>query len=443
MIRKHAPHPKRVILTLLLALFATTGVSQAAFAQNECEAADENTIRMNYSLYYEDFKIESYETALPYLRWILKCAPAFPTNSDRNYRRAVEAYTGIATDLEDPELRRAYLDSALYIHDVAVPELTAAGADVSESWWIFNKGRFIQTHGADLPDLQSEVGPLYLQTYELDKESLQPYYINFIIDDFVRKDDKASAVEFMDRVETDFPDSQELQDLIDQWRGQLFTSPAERISFLESQIEKNPDDAELKEELLELYMQEGMRDLAYELSEAVMQSSPSARLYRVVGKMRLEDGDSEDAIRLYEASLAMEGGADSAREVYYNIGIAHQQEGRLARARTAFRQALNADPDYAIALIAIGDLYVSAVQGCGSFEREDRAVYWLAADYFERAAARASDDRIAQQARSRVSNIARFFPTAEDKFFKNWNPGDRFAIDFGCYTWINESTTVR
>ena len=159
--------------------------------------------------------------------------------------------------------------------------------------------------------------------------------------------------------------------------------------------------------------------------------------------MRLDDGDTVDAIRLYNESLEMPGGADAAKEVYFNIGIAHQQEGRLANARTQFQQSFRADPTYVQALIAIGDLYVTSVQGCGSFEREDRAVYWLAADYFDRAAGTSSLEAFKSQARNRVSSIRRFFPTAEDKFFKSWNPGDKYAIDYGCYSWIGESTTVR
>lgn len=397
---------------------------------------------MNYSLYYEDYKIESWSTSLPYLKWIIACAPGFPGNNDRNYERLVEVYEGLSLSAEG-DMQRAYMDSALYVHDYAPDSLGAAGVEVDPFDWVFSKGRFIQKHAAILPDLQSEVGGVYREAYDLDHTRLQNYYINYIIADFVSKDQKGDAVEFMDVVESDFADNSEVMGTIETWRGQLFTSPEERIGFLESQVEKNPDDLDLKAELLQLYMDEGIRDMAYELADQVMNSNPTGRLYRTVAKMRLDDGDTEEAIRLYEESLDMEGGQEAAREVYFNIGIAHQQEGRLASARSQFRRALDADASYVQALIAIGDLYVSAVQGCGTFEREDRAVYWLAADYFDRAASRAESDAYANQARQRRQNIQRFFPTAEDKFFKNWNPGDRFTIDYGCYTWISETTSVR
>ena len=434
-------HVRAGAVLLLVAMLSLKGFVPAANAQSaECNESD---IPMNYSLYYEDYKIESWSTSLPYLKWIIRCAPGFPANNDRNFERLVDVYEGLALTNEDADMQAAYMDSALWVHDIAPDSLTEAGIDVDRFDWVFGKGRFIQKHNAILQDEQSEVGSLYYEAYELDHTRLQNYYINYIILDMVSKDRKGDAVEFMERAEQDFAGDEEVMATLENWRGQLFTSPEERMGFLEGQIEKNPEDPELKAELLQLYMDEGIRDMAYELADQVMQSSPNGRLYRTVAKMRLDDGDTEEAIRLYEESLEMEGGASAAREVYYNIGIAHQQEGRLASARSQFRRALQEDPSYVQALIAIGDLYVTAVQGCGSFEREDRAVYWLAADYFDRAASRAESDTYRNQARQRSQNITRFFPTAEDKFFKNWNPGDRYTIDYGCYTWIGETTTVR
>ncbi len=427
-------------LALFAGLVLWTASPVMAGAQT---CSDDQTERAtNYSLYYEDFKNGNYEASLPYLRWILKCAPGFPSGNDRNFRRAVEAYEKIGMASEDAGRKRTYLDSALYVFDTTVERLKAASLPVDEFHWTFQKGFFVQQHAAELPDLQGGVGALYRAAFEMDAARMQPYYVNYIIADFVQQGDKAAAVSFMDEVEDKIQGVQEITDLLATWRGQLFTSPEERIAFLESQLEKNPDDKELMAELFQLFIdEEGYRDRVYEMAPRMMELDPSARTFRMIARMRLEDGETDEAIRLYQQSLDMPGGMDGAREVHYNIGIAHQQEGRLSRARTSFREALAVDPNYGAAIIGIGDLYVSAVQGCGSFEREDKAVYWLAADYYERAAAR--DNAAASAAQNRLSNIRRYFPSAEDKFFKGWNAGDSFTIDYGCYGWIGESTRVR
>jgi tetratricopeptide (TPR) repeat protein len=429
-----------LLLGFLALITAWSALSRTVTAQDAC-SDDDNTIRTTYSLYYEDYKNKSYETALPYLRWILSCKPGFPSNSDRNFRRAVEVYEGIGMDQSDSAMMRTYLDSSLYIFDTAVATLKDAGIEADSFKWIFDKARFIQNHAAELEDLQTEVGDLYRQAFDLDPKRLQQYYLNYIITDYLQKDRKSDAIEFIDSVEKNYPDDEAINTMLDQWRGSLFTSPEERIAFLEDQLAKKGDNAEIMSELFDLFAEEGLRSKLYDLGEKLLELSPTGRTYRQIAKMRLDDGEADEAISLYQKSLEMEGGQDAAREVYFNIGTAHQQQGRYSRARTSFRRSLQVDPKFGRALMAIGDLYVTAVQSCGSFEREDRAVYWLAADYFERAAAR--DSKIASQARQRARGLRKFFPTAEDKFFKNWKTGDSYRIDYGCYTWIGETTKIR
>ncbi|GIV61604.1 MAG: hypothetical protein KatS3mg044_0470 [Rhodothermaceae bacterium] len=423
---------------LTLTAFTLTAKAQPAEAQ---EKPSQQEIAIHYSLYYEEYKNGNYEAALPNLRWILKNAPGFGRNDDRNFERAVEVYEKLAEAAEAEALRRAYLDSALIMLDTAVPTIQGVDGNIDPYAWLIKKGNFILQHRNDLPDLVDSVAVIYRQAWELKPKETPLYYIEYIIRDYISKGDKAAAVAFMEEVEQHRADDPEVMNRLTEFRGALFTSPEERITFLEQQLEKKPDDLALISELFDLYRQAGYRDKMYEMGEKLQQMQPTARIYRMLGKMYLEDGNTEEAIRLYEQSLQLEGGRDHAREVYYNIGIAHQQEGRFSRARTAFRQALEADPNYGMALIAIGDLYVQAVQNCGTFEREDRAVYWLATDYYERA--RARDPQVANIATQRINSIARFYPSAEDKFFKNWNPGDSYKVDYGCYTWINETTTVR
>ncbi len=433
--------------TLRLAVFL--GISGmflpalSAYAQDAGtqEKPTQQDILVHYSLYYEDFKNGNYESALPNLRWILEHAPGFSRNTDKNFDRAVKVYEELAMAAEDEATRRAYLDSALLMFDKAVPTIKDIGGTIDEFEWVRNKGNFILKHREDLPDMVDSVAVYFRKAWELDPQRTQLFYIEYIIRDYLSKDDKQAAVEFMEEVEEKRGDDPEIMARITEFRGALFTSPEERIEFLESQLEKNPGDLDIITELFELYREEGMRDKMYEIGEKLKELEPSARTYRILGKMRLEDGDTEEAIRLYQKSLELDESKENAREVYYNIGIAYQQMGQLSRARTAFRKALQADPNYGLALIAIGDLYVQAVQNCGSFEREDRAVYWLATDYYERAKAR--DPSVANMANQRIRSIRRFYPTAEDKFFKGWNAGDKYTVNYGCYEWINETTTVR
>jgi tetratricopeptide (TPR) repeat protein len=433
-------HPSPSIIRFGLGLLSLL-LASMAFSRPAAAQASDDEVKMYYSLYYEDFKNENCEGALPNLHWILENAPGYPRNDERNFERAIECYEKLAEAAEG-DMMRTYLDSALIMYDNTMPILEDAGAEVDSIDWIFQKGRFIQKHTADLPELQGEVGDIYRRVYEADHTKLTGYYIEYIIRDYVSNNDKQGAVEFMDDAETKFGDNEEVITSLQTWRGQLFTSPEERYDFVVSQLEKDPENIELLQEQFELAQELEKRDELYGIGQKLVQMEPTPKTYGMMAEMHLADGEPEKALELFQKAIDM--GATDAK-TYYSMGTAEREMGRLSRARTHFRKALDVNPDYGMALIAIGDLYGNAVAECGTFEREDRTVYWLVADYYERAATR--DPSLAEQARQRAQGIRRYFPSAEDKFFKGWNAGDSFTVNAAnsgsCYGWINESTKVR
>lgn len=421
-------------LALLVATLVAIAPVNSAFAQAEQQPSEQD-VAMHYSLYWEDFKNQNFESALPNLKWILDNAPGFPNENDRNFRRAIDAYEALAEN--DP----SYLDSALVVFDEVVPTLESAGIEVDQQRWLINRGRFIQTHSDYFDNAQAQVAEAYQKAYELNPESLDAYYVNFLISELNARGDEAATLEFMEQVEETHGENEEVADYIAKVRDSLFDTPEERIAFLESQMERRPDDVELVSELFDLYMRAGDRQKASQLSERLLESNPSARTYEMVARMRLEDGEEAEAFSLYERALEMSESEDRQRDILFNMGIAQQQMGRLSNARTYFKRALDIDPSFGPAYIAIGDLYVTQVGNCGSFERQDRAVYWLAVDYYERAANR--DESVANQARQKASSYRGSFPSAEDLFYEGWDAGDRYNVNYGCYSWISETTTVR
>jgi tetratricopeptide (TPR) repeat protein len=427
-----------VMVTVML---AATVEAQPAAAQAGDPPTQQEIFR-NYSLYWEDFRNGNYERAMPYLVWIIENAPAEPSNDDRNFERIVEGYGKLAEAAPDAATRRAYLDSALVMLDRAVPTLEAVGAEVDRFDWAVLRGHFIQSHAEDLPDLQDEVVVAYRKAYELGAERLHAYYVNFIIDDYVRQQDKEGAVDFMDEVEARLGDNEEIADFIAEVRNSLFQDPEERMVFLEGRLAQNPDDLELINELFRIYSDLGEREKMRRIGQRLVDMEPSPRIFQLLGRMYLDDGEPARAIALYERALAMSNGMErrEIRDLHFNIGIAYQQQDRLQQARTAFRRALEADANFGAAWIAIGDLYATAISRCGH-ERHDRAVYWLVVDQYERA--RSVDSSVANQANSRINSYRRHFPTREDMHFQGWTPGERYAVNSGCYAWINETTTVR
>jgi tetratricopeptide (TPR) repeat protein len=118
--------------------------------------------------------------------------------------------------------------------------------------------------------------------------------------------------------------------------------------------------------------------------------------------------------------------------------------GSFSKARREYRKALDMQPEFGQAYLAIGDLYANAVNECsgGQLGRKDKAVYWAAVDKYRQAID--ADSTLASLAKSKIQSYRDVFPTQEDIFYReDWSAGESFTIDYGCYSWIGETTTVR
>jgi len=404
---------------------------------------------MHYSLYYENFKNENYASAKNDLLWILEHAPSFPPgskNDDRNYKRIVELYTGLAEQAESEEKRAAHLDTAATHLTTAVDKMESRDIEYDPYAWELEKGRFLQQYGNALPKkvegLNTAVAH-YKQAFELNPEGINPYYIDQIIKSQTENGNQQELLQFLNKVESKRSGDSEVMSIVNETRQRIFgRNPKARIRYLEKQLEKSPDDVEVMTRLFEAYQQRGNIEAASKLADKLMNNNPSAEIVRQVAKMRLEDGRPQEAFKTYQK--AMEQGAELRAQDYFNMGLAKQRSNSLAEARTYYRKAIDAQSDYGKAYIAVGDLYAKAVSDCGGskMSRRDRAVYWLAVDMYQKA--KQVDASISSTANSKINTYRQYFPSQEDIFFiDEWEAGNSVRIDYGCYSWINETTTVR
>lgn len=430
--------PRLSVLASLLAVFVLLASAPGAHAQTVSE--QEKT--EYYSLYMTDYRSDNYQSALRNLRWILQNAPTYPEGDDRNYRRAYESYMGLAENASGDQ-KRTYVDSALALAKRAVPEVREAGGEVNEYDWVLRRGRALFENSSVVENGKARAGELFRKAYQMKPAEVDPWYLDQIIRDYYSRDANDQALSFLDELKANRGDEEEVQKMLDKWYPEFFESPSERIAFLEEQLNENPEDGELMSQLLSLYQQEGLSDKAARMQARILESDPTPELYREVANTRLDDGEPRKAFDLFQKMLEMEE-AEATAQDYYNMGVAQQQMGQLAKARTYFRQAIDTDASFGSAYMAIGNLYAGAVSNCtggGELSLQDRAVYWLATDYYQKA--KSNDPSVASAANQNINRYREYFPSQEKIFFEGWEPGQSYSIDYGCYSWIGESTTVK
>lgn len=431
---------------LLLGAFMSVGASaQPAQAQDSSPSKQDKA--MHYSLYHENFKNDQFESAKSDLEWILENAPGFPRGDDRNFRRQFELYKGLAQKAESEEERLAYLDTAATLVATAPEKLEENGLDYEEFEWEIRKGRFIQNHQDALPELSTDkledAVTHYRKAFELAPNEVNPYYIQQALRGYLENNEQQKALEFMNEVEQERGDDEEVQQIISSVRSDVFgKNPQAQVQYLEDQLEANPDSAEVMQSLFDAYVRQGNISKASELAPRLMETDPSAETVRQIAEMRLEDGRPKEALEAYDQ--AVEQGAELQPEDHFKRGEAYQQLNNFSKARSEYQKALEKDPEYAEAYIGIGDLYARAVNECSGSElsRKDKAVYWAAVDKYRQAMD--VDESVASAVKSKIRSYRKVFPTQEDIFYRDdWEEGGQFTIDYGCYSWINETTSVR
>lgn len=175
--------------------------------------------------------------------------------------------------------------------------------------------------------------------------------------------------------------------------------------------------------------------LFFQLVEALHDAEPSAKSARYLGQLAENNGDTSKAMEYYKQSAELETNPSDKAAVYNMIADNYKSRGSFSQARTFYNRALESKPSLGRAYLKIADMYAQSVNNCGETAFEKRAVYWLAADFAQRAgrvdpSIKDAADKTAAAYRGRAPQRSDIF--AEDMQGK--------TISIGC--WIGRSVRV-
>ena len=425
-------------------------ISSQAFAQSEPPYGMSEI--QAYSIFYENYRTGNYDMARQFGKWMLENKPRSIEGANRfslprQYERMITVYEELANEATDPSVSAAYIDTALTIYADAFETFTEDEIDPYE--WHLNRGRFYQEHQSTITGGLQKAYEDYEKAFELNPEQLTQaadgYYIQILLSNYVNNDERDKALAMIDTVEP--MASSTLMENINNVRDELFSDPEERVGFLESRLEENPEDTEIMAELVSLYEETGQREEAISLAERLYEMEQDFESARRLADFAKEDGQNRQAINYLNEALELTDDTEAKKNITLEIAEIHQNQGNLQTARRFARQASSLDSDWGQPYIRIALIYANAISNCTQgrqIERDDRTVYWLVLDYLDRA--RSVDSSTSSTVNRYYRTYEPVMPTAEMKFFRGWETGDSFQIGSNigeCYSWINESTTVR
>ncbi|WP_372634573.1 tetratricopeptide repeat protein [Fodinibius sp.] len=404
-----------------------------------------------YSIFYENYKNESYEEALQFGRWIWKGMPetieGYPKfDLKRNLRRLITVYSNLGENIEDPSLAEAYTDTALTIFDKVYETY---GDDLDAYEWAVRRGRFYESHSDRIEDAATKAAAEYKKAFDLKPEEFTKmgdgYYVQSMLRDLISQDKKEEALAIIDEAEPYAPEK--LNEYFSKARNKLFDTPEERITFLKGELEDDPENEELLTQLQDIYEREDMVSELNAISKKLYEINPSYENSLALAESAQSDANYNEAIEYFKEALDKAEKSDQKAAIALNISSAYLNSEQLPQAREYARIAADHDSEWGKPFINIADAYAQAVSNCTDnrkLEVEDRVVYWLVLDYLNKA--KSIDSSVSSEANNKINSYASVTPTTEQQFFKNWDEGQQLSVDESlnsCYGWINETTTVR
>ena len=209
------------------------------------------------------------------------------------------------------------------------------------------------------------------------------------------------------------------------------------IPMFTKDFEANKNDiAWVKSSAKRMYKKECTDDpLFLKLVETQDKLEPSAATKKYLAKLARQRGEYAKADQYLEQSIEMETDPSEKADAYFRLAISLKKKGSYGKARGYFNKALQYKPSMGRAYLQIADMISRSANSCGDSEFNKRAVYWLAANYANKAAR--VDPSVKSNASKAAASYAGRAPSKADVFTKGMSGK---TVSIGC--WIGQSVKV-
>lgn len=404
-----------------------------------------------FSLFSTNYQMKDYAFALPYGKYLIKNHPKELPEYDaykghQVFNRMIRIYTAMADEALDPQIKTSYLDSAATLYTQVFEIYTPQEIEVYD--WTFDRGRFYQANADYIEGGMDLAIADFKKLLEMDEDRTielgDGYYISIIVQNLVSMQERDEAIRLIEKSKGKVDAT--TNEYFDRILNSLFSNPEDRIEFLSGKLQEDPENVELMDELYDLYSKTDNSEKVAEFAKKLYDKDQSFRNIMRMADMARKTSDYRAANSYLEQATAKAETNEEKSALFLVIADNKMNLNDLRGSRDASREAIKFNPNNGMAYFKIAQVYANAVSSCAgaAMEVEDRVVYWLVLDYLDRA--KRADPSLSSTINQQTSTYSQVAPSTEQKFFKNWTAGQTMRVDSSlrsCYSWINESTTVR
>ena len=448
-------------ITFVFSLFLAT----FAFADNTEDCA------VTLSLFAEPAKIESYDTAYPYLQQLRQDCPDFHISiyqyGERIYKDRIEKATTDEARLAEFNEYKKLLEERLryFPQDTSEGTVYSSIAQVMFDYKIGSlKGQFDAFDKAYKSDKEGFTSPKSIYTYFSLSIALFDNGQKDIQDVFELYDEIINKIEIEENLW-----AERITPLIEKQDNQESLSSSEERLLKAGEInltnyskvksgvngklgniadcdnliplyqkdfeEKKNDEKWLRIASERLSAKECEDPIFFKLAEQLHKLEPSAKSAYYLGQLAEADGKTTLALEYYNQSAELQTNPHERARVYYKIAESFRKKGSSSQARNFYRKAINEKPSMGRAYLQIATMYAKSSNDCGKDVFEKRAINWLAAELANTAAR--VDPSVADNARAAAQSYLQRAPTKQDIFTAGMAGK---TVSFSC--WVGGSVKV-
>ncbi len=429
--------------TLLFMTLCFSSIAQEAKEVNYGENPEE--CKKNLTIMQTYYKQKAYEDAIRSYR---KCLNGCPESSKNIYivgERIMKYY--IKKNKENKELKSKYVDSLLMVYDQRMKYFP--GDEKSQMKILESKGKALAQYriNESMEEAYTLLDSAVNYTFPKTKASTATRFM--YVSKIMNKKGKLSCESVIENYLTienivkEYPEKksyiklkQKSLDYADACLGCDLLDSLYTVNFEQNQNDTNWLDAGISL----LYEKKcTSSEILVKMMEKRFESSPAAKTAIVLALYFGNKEENDKALGYFDKAIVMQ--KDSVKLTKYLIKKAKFQNkiGNYSGARSTANKALTIDPKKAEACIVIGNAISYGASNCKKLKFGGPEVFWVAVDYYNKAASIAEDPEIKAKALKKAATNSNYFPREKDIFMKTLNVGDSYQV--GC--WVNASTTIR
>ena len=407
-----------------------------------------------YSIFQGNYSNGDYPFALKYGRWMICKKPTeiegippgrFKLSSQ--YNKFIRMYTEIGLSKNDPSEREAYLDTA----QILFQDLLDNFENVDKYETLQRRGRFyLENYNYVKGGLQKAYAD-FESMFELDPEKTTSladgYYIRVMVDNMSRNDARKDEVIRVIDTATPYATTAILT-FFDETLDGLFNTPEERITYCSENLEENPNSLADLQCLADAYQSLNMQSELVDILKKIHQLNPTFESALKLADVEQGNAKYREAEKLYTEALEKAPTDKDKKEINIDLADVNISMENLELAKKYILKALDIDKSYGLAYIKMATIYSQAITSCTEqrdLEPFDRVVYWVVIDYLNKA--KSVDQSVKNTVDSQLPSYEAVQPSTQDKFFDlSYTDGQKVSVNASlneCYSWINETTTVR